>query len=263
LKVFRSGRRRSIDNLTLVGRLYTLYYGSLQRRIYKRAFRSKIEVIVAVSGYFTEVLAREKFRVKVEHIYNGVVLPEPSAIVNLNRLLYVGRLEDVKGVDILLRAMTRIVEDAPFVRLDIVGDGTCREELEAFAREHGLHEYVRFHGWLDGDPLYQQYRESTIVIIPSIGPEAAPLVCIEALAIGRPVIGTNTGGLPELIRHNKTGVIVRPGEPDDIARAVTDLLSRKDLSEIAQTCTESAQRYSMSTFLDNVERLYREVIASA
>jgi glycosyltransferase involved in cell wall biosynthesis len=69
--------------------------------------------------------------------------------------------------------------------------------------------------------------------------------------------------MPEFIEPNKTGIIVPPGRPDDIASAVIDLLGREDLSDIAQACSDSAQKYSMGVFLDRIEELYREVIASA
>jgi glycosyltransferase involved in cell wall biosynthesis len=261
-RLFR-GNQRSTDNLTAIGRLYMLYYRSIQRTIYKMAFRSRVRVIVTVSRYFAEVLANDGLGPRVEHIYNGLILPEPSPIVNLNRLLYVGRLEQVKGVAFLLRALAKVVQVAPSVRLEIVGDGPQRRDLEALAREQGLGEYVTFHGWLGRESVLDQYREATILIIPSIGPEAAALVCVEALAVGRPVIVTNVGGMPEFIEPNKTGIIVPPGRPDDIASAVIDLLGREDLSDIAQACSDSAQKYSMGVFLDRIEELYREVIASA
>ena len=155
------------------------------------AFRSRVRVIVAVSKYFAELLANERLGARVEQIYNGIVLPEPSAIVNLDRLLYFGRLEQAKGVDFLLQAMAKIALAAPSVTLHIVGDGPHRNDLEALTRDEGLQDLVIFHGWLDRESVYEQYKEATIVIVPSIGPDAAPLVCAEALAVGRPVIATN------------------------------------------------------------------------
>lgn len=246
--------------LTLIGRCYKFYNRFLARPIYRAAFERRLQSMLGVSAYITGLLRGEGFKVEVDTTVNGIALPESADIVNLDRLLYVGRLEEVKGCEVLIRAMTRIIREHPSVRLDVVGDGTSRHRLEESARLHGVAEHINFCGWLDREAVYQKYRESTVVVIPSIWPEAFSLVCLEALAVGRPVVCSNVGGLPELITNGDTGIIVEPGDPEAIALAVTALLARTDFDQIKRACRRTAQKHDLEGFLDKTESIYNRLL---
>lgn len=250
----------TLSATTLLGRAYYSYFGYIQRPIYTRSFKKHLKAMIAPSKYMAGVLAKEQYSIPIHHIYNGIELPRHYPIVHTRRLLYVGRLEHVKGVDTLLKAMPAIARLLPDIHLSVVGDGTARPELEAFVDKHGLRQHVTFHGWLDPQAVNRQYRQTTAVIIPSIWPENLPTVCIEALAVGRPVIGSDTGGIPELIRDGVTGLIVPKGNVRALAAAVTKLLLHSDLSQTAVACTISMQAFRVTTFVQNLEQTYRQII---
>jgi len=251
--------RVAVSNLTALGRAYYAYFCRVQRPLYIRGFRKHVKALIAPSRYMADVLAKEGFGVPIRHMYNGIDLPAEQSLHSQNRLLYVGRLEHVKGVDVLLKAMVKVTARMPDVRLSIVGDGAARAELEAFVARKRLQKQVTFHGWLDGAAVSDQYTQATAVVIPSIWPENLPTVCIEALATGRPVIGTNSGGIPELIKDGITGRIVAKGDADELAEAIVEVLSRPDLPAMARTCAASMRGFKIATFVRNLERLYQHI----
>jgi len=252
--------RVATSNLTILGKAYYIYFRFFQRPVYVRGFRKHLKALIAPSKYMAEILKKEDYGVPIYQIYNGIELPQQLPLQNMRRLLYVGRLEYVKGVDVLLKAMPIIVKQLPDVQLSIVGDGAARSELEALVKQNQLQKQVIFHGWLDSQAVSVQYVQATAVIIPSIWPENLPTVCIEALALGRPVIGSNSGGLPELIQDGVTGRIVTKGNADELAAAVINLLSQPDLSATAAACAASMQNFEVTTFVQNMELLYQRIL---
>lgn len=252
--------RVAVSNLTVLGLSYYLYFRYLQRPIYTRGFRRHLRALIAPSQYMANILKDEHHGVPIHHIYNGIELPQYQHLPHKRRLLFVGRLEYVKGVDVLLQAMVRVVARLPDVHISIVGDGTARPQLDTFVAKHKLAGHVTFHGWLKDSAVSEQYAESTAVVIPSVWPENLPTVCIEALAVGRPVIGTRSGGIPELIHDGTTGRIIPGGSADELATAIIDLLSRPDLTDMAAACSASVQDFKVSTFIRKLERLYRQIV---
>lgn len=250
----------TIKNLTAEGKFHYFYYRFFQRPLYKLAFRKHLKFLIAPSNYMAEELARENYSVAIKQIYNGINLPAPRPLPNNKQLLYVGRLEHVKGVDVLLRAMKDVVKQIPEARLVIVGDGNSRKELETYTENNDLQNVVTFKGWVQNNQVANEYEASSAVVIPSIWPENLPTVCIEALAIGRPVIGSKTGGIPELIQDGKTGQIVEPGSAVDLTDAIVKIITAPNLSEMSQLATASMKRFDISTFITATESIYKEAV---
>lgn len=247
------------SNLTTVGKAYYAYFKYVQRPLYAMGFRRHIRVMLAPSKYMATLLSKENYGVPLRQLYNGIALPKPHFLQRRNRLLYVGRLEHVKGVDVLLRAMPQIVKCIPGAHLSIVGDGAMRPQLEEFTRRNRLQKHVTFFGWLRPEKVNEHYKQTTIVVIPSVWPENLPTVCIEALAMGRPVIGTHSGGIPELIQDGITGRIVALGDENELAAAAVELLSRPDLPAMAELCAASMQDFKITAFIRKLERLYYDI----
>lgn len=139
-----------------------------------------------------------------------------------DRLLFVGRLSAVKGVPVLLRALARGRETRPHLTLDLVGDGPDRGALERLARDLGLRETVRFHGYRGQSEVAALLRETGILVLPSFA-EGVPVVLMEAMAAARPVIATRVGGVSELVEDGLSGLLVPPGDEASLAEAVTAL----------------------------------------
>jgi glycosyltransferase involved in cell wall biosynthesis len=137
-----------------------------------------------------------------------------------SRLLYVGRLAAVKGLPVLLDAMTRL-PDA--VRLTVVGDGEDRDWLERRTTELGLEGRVDFVGYRSQSQVREHLRQTDAFVMSSFA-EGVPVVLMEALAAGVPVVATQIAGVPELVEHEVTGLLVSPGDAGALADAVGRLL---------------------------------------
>jgi glycosyltransferase involved in cell wall biosynthesis len=137
-------------------------------------------------------------------------------------VLALGRLEPQKGFDVLIEALARL--DQHEIDLLIAGDGAERNVLEALARARGIAARVHFLGATDRQATVALLRGAAVVCCPSRF-EGLPLVCIEAFAAGRPVVATNVNGIPELVRHEETGVLVPPDDAPALAAGLARVLS--------------------------------------
>jgi glycosyltransferase involved in cell wall biosynthesis len=140
-------------------------------------------------------------------------------------LLFCGRLNGrrpFKTLDILLTAMPRVLRRHT-VELKIIGTGPRLEEYAALAQKLGVEGQVHFLGFVDPSEMSSQYATADLFALPS-RMESFPLVLLEAMAGGLPVVATDVGGIPELVAHGETGLLVPPNDPDALADAINDLL---------------------------------------
>ncbi len=173
-------------------------------------------------------------------------------------LLVLARLEPQKGHRVLLDAMAAILREFPRARLICVGEGILRPALEEQAARLGLTESVRFVGYHAnvGDWL----ALADLTVLPSFY-EGLPLVVIESLAAGKPVVATAVDGTPEVVVDGETGLTVQPGDAKALARAICHLLGdpdeRRRLGRAGRRWVE--QEYSAEAQIASTENLYRQV----
>jgi len=140
------------------------------------------------------------------------------------RLLFVGRLVERKGVHILIRALARVRERAD-ATLTVIGDGPRAVALEAEARRVGVDRFVRFAGRVDEEALREAYRTSDLFVLPAVvdgkgDTEGLGVVLLEALEFGLPLIASDAGGIPDIVRDGKTGLLVPPDDAGALAEAI-------------------------------------------
>lgn len=138
------------------------------------------------------------------------------------RLIAVGRLERVKGVDVLIDAFARLAEQHPDARLTIVGDGGERAALERQAATLGLSDRIAFLGTMDAAGVRQCYRQANLFVLPSRS-EGLPLALLEAMACALPAVAARVGGVGEVMTP-ATGLMVPPEDPPALAAALSDML---------------------------------------
>ncbi len=139
----------------------------------------------------------------------------------------VARLVPRKGIQHLLEALTDFDEGS--IALSIFGTGSYETWLKNRCRELGLQNCVTFHGYMPRSHFAQHLAASDVFILPSLA-EAFGNVFAEAMACGLPVIGTNTGGIPELVKETN-GILVTPGQVDEIRSAIRQLKDSKSMRE--------------------------------
>ena len=187
---------------------------------------------------------------------------EPSTV------LFSGRHIQRKGVPYLLRALPQILQQRP-VKLVITGDGDRRAEWEALTRELHLTAHVEFAGFVSNERLAELYRECDVYVLPAIfddrgDTEGLGVVLIEALQNARPVVASAVGGIVDVIRHEKTGLLVPEKNPAALAAAILRLLAEPALG---QRLGEAGQRHAEEYFnWDRVtaatEALYYDALAA-
>lgn len=161
----------------------------------------------------------------------------------LANVLYIGRLSKEKGVDLLLKAWSNLGVAFPDALLHIVGDGPQRQELETLATQLGLQTRVIFYGWRDKHTLPALYTASFCCVMPSLS-EPLGRVALESMACGTPVIGANVGGIPEIVKHQTTGLLFERGDVDGLTGQLRTLL---DSPALRDAYGERALRYVQET----------------
>ncbi len=146
--------------------------------------------------------------------------------------LYAGRVHWGKGPGVLLRALALLPPEAT---LDVAGDGPDLQGVKTLARDLGLAERVRFHGWVDRAALDVLYSRAAAVVVPSLVPEAFCMTGIEAMAHGRPVVGADCGAVGEWLEHGVTGWLVPPGDARALADRLRDVLFSTELAKVMGT----------------------------
>jgi glycosyltransferase involved in cell wall biosynthesis len=178
------------------------------------------------------------------------------------RLVYVGRLADKKGVDVLVEALARL----DGAHLDVIGDGPDRAALEAQARRLGVEDRVRFLGKLPRADVLSALATAHLVVIPSrVGAggdmDGTPVVLCEAMAAGVPVVASDLGGLGECIDDGVDGLLVPPGDVDALADVLSQALAGGvDLAALGEAAADTAQR---TLDIAEVGAAYAEVFDAA
>jgi glycosyltransferase involved in cell wall biosynthesis len=192
-----------------------------QRHAYRLA-----HAIVANSAAAAAQLAREGVPdEKVRLIPNGVDTERfgrARSARPIRRVVMVANLRPEKGHDVLLAAVPRILAVHPDAEFVLAGSGPCRDALESQARAGGVDRRVRFLGECRNVP--EVLADGDLFVLPS-RTEAMPNAVIEAMAAGLPVVASDVGGIPELIAHDRTGLLVPAGDPAALAAAVTELMT--------------------------------------
>lgn len=177
------------------------------------------------------------------------------------RVLFVGRLEPMKGVDILLRSLSFLTQD---VRPDthIIGDGSQRSMLEGMARDLGLGASVTFAGRLSGTDLFREYAEAEIFCGLSRS-EALGNVFLEAQAAECAVLATRVGGIADVVRDGETGVLIPPDDPVIAASTLQKLLIDRDWQRaLGAAGPRNAAQYDWPGIAERYAEIYERLARS-
>lgn len=197
-------------------------------------------------------------------IHNGidgkVFVREPSP-TDYPRLLCLGRLHYQKGVDIALRAFAAVLRHNPQTRLIVAGDGPERTSLQRQTEQLGLAQSVEFLGWIAPEQVPRIIGSANMLVIPSRW-EGLPNTVLQAAMMERPVIGTRVGGLPEIVEHQQTGLLVEPEDVEALAAAIVSLLKCPQRSlQLGQAARAKVEReFSWHRYVDAYDALYRKLI---
>lgn len=244
------------------------------RHIYKnpnalsREVFAASDAIVAVSEFIHRdaLESMPELQGRVRTILNALPEPreKPAPLPTEPRILVIGRLVRVKGIDIAIEAFARIKDEFPSVSLTVAGDGHLRHDLRELAETHGVGTRVEFLGWQHPDTINDLINRHSLVITPSRWMEPFGLVALQAAQMGRSVCASNCGGLPEIVRDGATGWLFERENAQDLARILKKLLQEPEhLHAMGWRAHEHVMKhFGFSDFVTAYESLFCEVLES-
>ncbi len=179
-------------------------------------------------------------------------------------ILFVGRLEQRKGLGYLLNACAKIKNSLHNSRLIIVGPGTMlRHRYEKLVKDMGLTDNVVFVGFVPSDELPSYYRSADIFCAPATGGESFGIVLLEAMACGKPVVATNIQGYASVLANGEEGLLVPPRDAKSLAHALLSLLNDKNLRlKMGAKGRIKAEKYSWPNISRQVMDYYNSLLNS-
>lgn len=217
-----------------------------------------IDAFVSPSRFLADLLVRERILEagKLRVIPNGV--SPPSDVKERGeiearplRFLYLGALTEHKGVDLLLEA---VPSSGIGAEVGIAGDGPLRSKVER-------HPEVRYYGFVGRDEKDRLLREADVLVMPSQWRENNPLAAIEALHYGLAIIGTEIGGIPELVRHRENGWLVPVGSRTSLHSAICEAVQdRESVARYGARSRALAEQYSLDAMIDGYRHLYGKLV---
>jgi glycosyltransferase involved in cell wall biosynthesis len=174
-------------------------------------------------------------------------------------VLYVGALRPVKGPDVLLEAFVEVVKLKPDARLCFIGTGDMKGELRRTVEREGLETNVELLGSIPHSDLVQYYARAKVVVVPSRS-EGLSQVAIEAAIMGKPVVATDVGGLPEVVVENESGLVVPANDPAALSCAILSLLQDHEHSMKLgrQAKTRALKLFNQRSMAGAFVQLYRD-----
>jgi glycogen(starch) synthase len=182
-------------------------------------------------------------------------------------VLFVGGLEPRKGLEYLLHAMEYVIDEVPLAKLIAVAKTGFRGTDEwgwfsDLADRLGISEHMEFNESVDQETLLGFYSECDVLVLPS-KTEGWGLSLMEAMACGKPVVASNAGGIPELVRDRTDGILVRPGDVRGLADSIIELLKNPDLRvKMGKNGRKRVQEFSWDETAKVVLREYEAVLHS-
>jgi len=214
-------------------RLQILALRPLIKLIWQRSSR-----VVALSEGLRNTARKTLPKFRYDIIHNGVDIElfRPMGTRSLSdkngvRLITVSRLVERKGIQYLFRALAELcseMADNPKLKLLVVGEGNYRSKLEHLRNKLNLERIVEFYGFCPNEKLPELYNQADVFVLPSLT-ESFGQVFGEAMACGLPIIGTNVGGIPEIVIDNENGLLIQPGDVAGLKTALVLLINNERL----------------------------------
>jgi glycosyltransferase involved in cell wall biosynthesis len=221
-------------------------------------FFKNVDRFIVVSHFYRNKLIANGFSEQQICYLPNFIEPDdyPLSFENDGSIIYLGRLSKEKGVSTLLKA----AEYCPDSKFIIIGTGPEEAQLK---QESQLLKNVEFVGFQSGQALLDLIKNALCTVLPSVCYENCPMSILESQAMGKPVIGSHIGGIPELIDEGKDGFTFEMGNAKDLANKILTLrsYSNQQLKEMAQYARNKIeQRFSSEQHYENLMQIYSEVI---
>lgn len=234
--------------------------GAIEGYYYRnhKIYTDKIDYIITPSEFYRTKFIEDGINPnKIQAIHNSIEMNDYNVETQDDGYaLYFGRLSKEKGILNLINAFAKCNKG----NLYIAGEGPEKENIEKIIKENNLEDRVKLLGFLDKEQMTDVTRKCKFVVVPSIWYENCPYSVLETLAIGKPIIGSNMGGIPELVIDNENGFIYNT--VDELTEKMNVLFENEDLvKQFSKKSKELAkQNYDREVYYNKLKQIYDKVI---
>lgn len=213
---------------------------------------SRIKVIENAIEDIQDSATVSQYRKKIRNLL-GIAKQE-------NVVGYVGRISPEKGLEHLIEAVCIMNRTGPLCKLLLIGEGPQEPQLRHMIREKGLNDDVLFAGFQEHVEEWLSVLD--VFVLPSLT-EGTPMVLLEAMANGIPVVATAVGGIPKIVRSNFNGLLVSPANPEELANGIRTVLSDEPMrTKMAAAAKDTiVARYNLDTWIKKIESVYLSVLS--
>lgn len=247
--------RGCVNCIGLTGTIYEFI-----KRIVYQPLLNNIDLYIGNSTYINDIIRKLQIGKTVSITY-FVRLLNVTPITNYKNLLYIGRISQEKGIIYAVKALPHILKKFPDTKLTIIGKGDYKPFLQEIIQKLKLEENVVFTDAIDHKYIQKAYNNATIVLFPSTWEEPFGKVGVEAMSVGRPVIASRVGGIPEWLKNNRTGYLIAPGNAEQIAKKAIKLLSDKQLiNRMGKNARKRAEEFSIENHVKHLEIIFLKLL---
>ena len=222
-------------------------------------------LVVCMSEYIFNQLSEAQFEMKNVHIVpyfvSGAICKTKT--YGHKKIVYAGRLIEHKGVHIAIEAVAPLLLQDPQLTFEIIGTGMhgYEKRLREFCLKLGIGDQVKWLGWLNQSAVKEHIGGSTVVVFPSVYPEAFGIVGIEAMSLGKPVVAFDVGGVSDWLEHEKTGFLLKERDVPGMTQAIHTLLTDEHRRErMGDEClTVAKAKFSLRAFEMNLESALSQI----
>lgn len=255
----------ALDTLNRTHTIKSRIHDTIWKYYEKREIK-KIPNLIAVSNTMNEELKKRGAR-NVWTIRNGISdnwFQVHDNEVN-GRILFVGRIIPIKGLDVLLRSFKIVQEKVGYAQLHFVGpilDNKYHDKLAKMINDLDLQDTCNLLGPKEGTKLEREYSEASVFVLPSER-ESNPIVLLEAMASGKPIVATTVGGIPEIITDGLEGFLVEYGNHEELAKKILILLSDNNMREkMGNSGKQKVRNYTWINIAKQTCQVYEKAIES-
>ncbi|MHA1251360.1 MAG: glycosyltransferase family 4 protein [Candidatus Helarchaeota archaeon] len=256
----------SLISLITKSKILFIIHGFQPISFITKLFLKRVTIFVTICKYLKDKIIKN-YNIpenKVKLLYTGIPINSLLTLKDIKHnknnnitILSLCRLVPWKGVDILIKAFYQVREKLKTrelknkLKLIIGGSGPIKKELEKLALNLGISDYIEFSGYINSEELVDYYSKADIFVLPSKrNYEGFPIVLLEAMASKTPVIATNSGGVPELIKHKINGLLSKMDDINSLADNILLLVNNKNLRiKLAENGYYSVQEYNITNYL--------------
>jgi glycosyltransferase involved in cell wall biosynthesis len=277
---YLGGAAARISAVRSVTHVRDIHMNPFSNRLKARLLDRLSDAIVTVSSATREsiIAVTPSLAPKTKVVYNGIdvakidglpsrnVRPELGVSESDPLIGSVGLLHPVKGPDVLIRAAARLKPSFPTLRVLIVGEGRFKEgrayhrKLENLAQDLNIRSSVIFTGFRRD--VFDLMRAMDVLIHPAVYPDPLPRTILEACALRKPIVATGVGGVPEILEHERSGLLIKPADPEALAAAVDSLLmDRVKAASLAAEARRKVERFfSLEKHAEKMMSLYEDIL---